>query len=205
MAERTVPEPSSTTVRPVVLVGLTGSGKSTVGRRLARRLDRAFLDADDELARRSGRSIREWFAQEGEDGFRAAEADLLADLLAAPGPVVVASGGGAVVTASTRALLLERALVVWLRAGVPFLVSRLERRGHRPLLDDDPAGALERMVGDRTPLYQQVADVVVDVEPFHRDHDKPKRALAVRTAELVLSAEAALTLAARVDSSGDGA
>ncbi|WCO65171.1 shikimate kinase [Iamia majanohamensis] len=178
------------TVAPVVLVGLMGSGKSTVGRRLASRLDRPFVDADDELVRRTGRTVREWFAEEGEPGFRVAEAELVADLLAAPGPAVIAAGGGAVVTPSTRALLTERALVVWLRAGVPFLVSRARRKAHRPLLDDDPATVLARLEAERTPLYEEVADVVVDVEGFHHGAEKPKRALAARVAELVLEAEA---------------
>lgn len=187
-------------MQPVVLVGLTGSGKSTVGRRLARRLDRPFVDADDELARRSGRAIRDWFSEVGEADFRAAEADLFDDLLSASGPSVIAAGGGAVVTASTRTALEARAMVVWLRADVPFLLSRLKKRGHRPLLDDDPAGVLDRMVTERTHLYQEVADIVVDVEPFHRDHEKPKRALALRIAELVRSAEVALALRPTEDS-----
>lgn len=194
MAERPAPEHTRPTPRPVVLVGLTGTGKSTVGRRVANRLGRPFVDVDDELVRRSGREIREWFATEGEAGFRTAEADLMADLLGAPGPAVIAAGGGAVVTRSTRELLGDRALVVWLRAGVPFLVSRLSRKTHRPLLDDDPMSVLCAMAEERMPLYQEVADVVVDVEPFHRDHDRPKRAAAVRIAELVSSAEAAFDL-----------
>ncbi|MGI8938089.1 MAG: shikimate kinase [Iamia sp.] len=197
------PPPSEAApLRPIVLVGLTGSGKSTVGRRMATRLERPFIDVDDELVRRSGRTIREWFAEDGEAGFRVAEADLVADLVAAPGPAVIAAGGGAVVTAATRDLLAERALVVWLRAGVPFLLSRLSRKGHRPLLDDDPEATLTRMAEERSPLYQEVADIVVDVEPFHRDHDKPKRAAAVRIIELVGSAEAALALTAD-DAEGD--
>lgn len=183
-------------VRPIVLVGLTGAGKSTVGRRVAKRLERSFVDVDDELVRRSGRTIREWFAEDGESGFRAAEADLVAELVLAPGPAVIAAGGGAVVTAATQELLAERALVVWLRAGVPFLLSRLSGKGHRPLLDDDPEATLARMAEERAPLYQAVADIVVDVEPFHRDHDKPKRAAAVRIVELVGSAETALALTA---------
>lgn len=177
------------TVAPVVLVGLMGSGKTTVGRRLAARLDRPFVDADDELLRRTGRTVREWFAEDGEDGFRRAEADLFADLLSAPGPAVIAAGGGAVVTASTRALLTDRALVVWLRAGVPFLVARARRKAHRPLLDDDPATVLARLAAERGPLYAEVADVVVDVEEFHHGAEKPKKATAARVAELVVEAE----------------
>lgn len=198
LAERP-PSGERAAVRPIALVGLTGSGKSTVGRRVATRLERPFLDVDDELVRRSGRTIREWFAEDGEAGFRAAEADLVAELLVDPGPAVIAAGGGAILTTATRDLLAERALVVWLRAGVPFLLSRLSRQGHRPLLDDDPEATLTRMAEERSPLYQEVADIVVDVEPFHRDHDKPKRAAAVRIIELVGSAEAALALTADVE------
>ncbi len=194
MADDAPAPPTPGPVAPVVLVGLMGSGKSTVGRRLASRLDRPFVDADDELVRRSGRTIREWFATEGEPGFRAAEAELLSDLLAAPGPAVIAAGGGAVVTAATRDLLRERALVVWLRADVAFLASRLARRAHRPLLDDDPVTVLTRLEAERAPLYQDVADVVVDVAPFHREHEKPKKQMAARVAELVLRAEAAPSL-----------
>ncbi|HEX7135914.1 MAG TPA: shikimate kinase [Iamia sp.] len=172
--------------RPVVLVGMPGSGKSSVGRRLAKRLDRPFVDADDELVRRSGRSVRDWFADEGEPAFRAAEGELLADLLAAPGPSVIAAGGGVVLAPANRVLLRERALVVWLRAGVPYLLSRVEQKqDHRPLLDEDPEAALTRLAEARTPLYEEVAHLTVDVEPFRQAHDKPKRELAVRIAEMV--------------------
>ena len=194
MADGTPPAaaaPSRARVRPVVLVGLPGAGKSSVGRRLGRRLDRPFVDADDELVRRSGRTVRDWFAAEGEAGFRAAEADLMADLLSAPGPSVVAAGGGAVITEATRTLLRERGRVVWLRAQVPYLVSRVTQKvGHRPLLDADPEGTLSRLRDERTPLYEEVADIVVDVEPFRAAHEKPKRELAIRIARLVLAAEA---------------
>jgi shikimate kinase len=173
----------------VVLVGMPGAGKSSVGRRLAKRLDRPFVDADDELVRRSGRSVRDWFATEGEAAFRAAESALLADLLAAPGPAVVAAGGGVVLDPANRALLRERATVVWLRAGVPYLLSRvLQKQDHRPLLDEDPEARLTALHEARTPLYAEVADHVVDVEPFRQAHDKPKRELAARLAEMVGSA-----------------
>lgn len=170
----------------VVLVGMPGAGKSSVGRRLAKRLDRPFVDADDELVRRSGRSVRDWFATEGEPAFRAAESALLADLLAAPGASIVAAGGGAVLAEANRALLRDGATVVWLRAGVPYLLSRvLQKQDHRPLLDDDPEARLTALHEARTPLYEEVADITIDVEPFRQAHDKPKRELALRLAELV--------------------
>lgn len=174
----------------VVLVGMPGSGKSSVGRRLAKRLDRPFVDADDELVRRSGRSVRDWFASEGEAAFRAAEGALLADLLAAPGPSVVAAGGGVVLAPANRDLLRTRARVVWLRAQVPYLLSRVrQEQDHRPLLDADPEATLTRLAAARTPLYAEVAEITVDVEPFRTAHDKPKRELAARIAELVAAAE----------------
>jgi shikimate kinase len=170
----------------VVLVGMPGAGKSSVGRRLAKRLDRPFVDADDELVRRSGRTVRDWFAGEGETAFRAAESALLADLLSAPGPSIVAAGGGVVLDPANRELLRDRATVVWLRAGVPYLLSRvLQKQDHRPLLDEDPEAALTRLHEARTPLYEEVADITVDVEPFREAHDKPKRELAARLADLV--------------------
>lgn len=173
-----------------MLVGMPGAGKSSVGRRLARKLDRPFVDADDELVRRSGRTVRDWFAGEGEAAFRAAESALLADLLAAPGPSVVAAGGGVVLDPGNRAALRDRATVVWLRAEVPYLLSRvLQKQDHRPLLDEDPEVALTRLHQARTPLYQEVADITVDVEPFRVAHDKPKRELAVRLVDLITAHE----------------
>ncbi len=182
--------PARRRLPPVVLVGMMGAGKSTVGRRLAARLGRPFVDADDELVRRTGRTVREWFAEEGEDGFRRAEAELLADLLSAPGPAVIAAGGGVVVRPENREALAREARVVYLRAGAPFLVSRLNRKPHRPLLDDDPEATLTRLLSERAALYDAAADLVIDVEPFHSDHEQPKRALAARLAEMVEAAEA---------------
>jgi shikimate kinase len=175
--------------RHVVLVGMMGAGKSTVGRRLASRLGRPFVDADDELVRRSGRSVREWFEEQGEGAFRAAEGELLADLLAAPGASVIASGGGVVLADANRAALRDHALVVWLRAGAPFLASRVRQKPHRPLLDEDPGSTVARLVAERAALYEEVADVVVDVDPFHAEGDKPKRRLADHIADLVASTE----------------
>ena len=173
---------------PVVLVGLMGSGKTTVGRRLAALLDRPFVDADEALEARAGRSIADIFEVDGEDTFRDLEADVLAWLLAAPQPGVIASGGGVVLRPENRDLLRgEDVTVVWLDAGPAFLASRVERKAHRPLLTGAvaPLEVLERLHAERAPLYAEVADHVVGVEPFHERAEKPKRALAERIADLL--------------------
>jgi shikimate kinase len=173
---------------PVVLVGLMGSGKTTVGRRLAARLDRPFVDADEALEARAGRSIADIFETDGEEAFRDLESEVLAWLLAAPQPGVIASGGGVVLRPENRKLLSAHDVtVVWLDAGPAFLASRVERKAHRPLLAGEvsPVEVLERLHQERAPLYAEVADHVVGVEPFHESSDKPKRALAERIADLL--------------------
>ena len=172
--------------RHVVLVGPMGVGKTTVGRRLARELQRPFADADEQLELRAGRTIPAIFRDDGEPAFRRLEAAVLADLLGRSDPLVVAAGGGVVTQAENRALLGRRAFVVWLRASPAFLAAHADRT-HRPLLtgDPDPAAALERLVATRAPLYEEVADVTVDVEPFHTGNDKHKWALAHHIAQLV--------------------
>lgn len=175
--------------RHVVLVGLMGSGKSTVGRKVAARLERPFVDTDEELAARTGRSVRDWFTEAGEEGFRDAEAALLTDLLAARQPTVIAAGGGVVVRAENRAAL-GAALVVWLDADPTFLASRVSRRDHRPLIDDDPEGTLARLHADRSDWYREVADEVVAVDPVHASAERPKRVLADIVTGLVRAAEA---------------
>jgi shikimate kinase len=179
--------------RHVVLVGLMGSGKTTVGRRLAARLERDFIDADDAFVEITDRTIADAFAAEGEDGFRALEADVLEELLEHHQPAVIASGGGVVLREDNRRRLRRpEVTVVWLKAGPAFLGSRVEGKEHRPLLaGDEPArDVLARLDAERAPLYAEVADIVVDVEPFHRDEEKPKRALAERIEHLVLHHEA---------------
>ena len=180
-------------VRHVVLVGLMGSGKTTVGRRLAARLDRTFIDADAALEEITDRTIAEIFATDGERGFRAVEADVLEELLEHHEPAVIASGGGVVLNGENRHRLRQpEVTVVWLDASPAFLASRVEGKSHRPLLagDADARTVLTRLHEERTPLYEEVADIVVDVEPFHREEEKPKRALAERIADLVLAHEA---------------
>ena len=172
----------------MVLVGLMGSGKTTVGRRLAALLDRAFVDADDALEARAGRPIAEIFQRDGEEAFRDLETAVLEELLRSPERPVIASGGGAVLRPANRALLAgDDVTVVWLDAKPAFLASRIERKAHRPLLagDETPREVLARLHGERAPLYAEVADLVVEVEPFHREEERPKQALAERIADLL--------------------
>ena len=174
--------------RHVALVGLMGSGKTTVGRRVAKRLGYAFADADDELVTRTGRSVREWFEHEGEEAFREAETYVLNELLRASEPTVVACGGGVVAAKVNRERLRRGDVtVVWLRGTPKFLAQRVEqkaeRRGHRPLLDDDPLGTLTKLDEERSPWYAEVADIVIDVDPVHQVEDRPKRRLAAMVEE----------------------
>jgi shikimate kinase len=170
--------------RHVVLVGLMGVGKSTVGRRLAKEMDRPFADLDEQVELAEGATVPRLFRERGEAAFRAVEAGLLADLVARPAPLVIAAGGG-VVTGDANRRLLEKTFVVWLRASPQFLAGRTDPT-HRPLLaGGDARGRLDRLLDERQVLYEEVADVAVDVEPFHAVDDKPKRALAHHIAELV--------------------
>ena len=152
------------TARPthLVLVGMMGVGKSTVGRRVAKILERPFRDSDDEIVARTGRSVADIFATDGEARFREIEADVMAELLSADRPSVIAAAGGSILSESTRSLLRSTARVVWMRAPIDLLVGRTSRGTHRPALADDPRGTLERMEADRTDLYAGSADVVVD-------------------------------------------
>ena len=181
--------------RHVVLVGMMGSGKTTVGRRVAKRLGRPFRDADEVLEARSGRSVREWFEQEGEAGFRQAEADLLLALLAEAEPAVIAAGGGVVIRPENRSALAG-ALVVWLDGDPAFLATRVAQREHRPLIDDDPAETINRLHHERIGWYREVADEIVAITPVHLASDNPKRDLADLIAALVRGRESG-ALAAR--------
>jgi shikimate kinase len=162
-----------------VLVGLPGTGKTTAGRQLAKRLDVAFADSDDLVEQRAGRSVRAIFEQDGEAGFRQAEAEVVgAALTAFDG--VLALGGGAVLTAETReALAVSGVPVVWLRAELPTLAHRVGRAQDRPLLSGDPVGRLAQLGAERQALYESVATVVVDA-----DQRGPKRVAAVIAAAL---------------------
>ncbi len=141
--------------RAIVLVGLMGAGKSTVGRRLAARLGLPFVDADAEIERASGLSIAEIFERFGEAHFRDGERRVIARLIGGP-PKVIATGGGAFVAPDTRALILRTAVAVWLDADIATLAERVKRRDTRPLLRDrDPAEVLAELARVRNPLYAE--------------------------------------------------
>jgi shikimate kinase len=147
--------------RPIFLVGMMGSGKSTVGRRLAVALGRAFIDADKELESRCGVPITTIFELEGEPGFRRREAALLADLTREPG-LVLATGGGAVLMEENREVLHARGFVVYLKAGVQDLWLRLRHDRTRPLLrTPDPRRRIAELVDARDPLYQSCAHLTI--------------------------------------------
>ena len=141
--------------KPIVLVGLMGVGKSTVGRRLARRLDLPFVDSDSAIQDAAGFTAAEVFERYGEKDFRDGERRLVARLV--EGHVgVIATGGGAFIDPRTRELLNARAITVWLDAEVDVLTERTSRRDTRPLLRNaDPKGTLERLANERRPSYAE--------------------------------------------------
>jgi shikimate kinase len=156
-------------VRPVVLVGLMGVGKSTVGRKLAKLLERDFVDADDAIAEAAQLSIPEIFEQFGEAYFRDGERRVIARLIE-EGHGVIATGGGAFVDPSTRALILERAIAVWIDADVDTLVERTARRNTRPLLrNGNPKEILTRLAAERAPFYAEAPIRVVSENGPHAD------------------------------------
>ncbi len=162
---------------PVVLVGLMGTGKTTIGRLVAHRLAVPFVDGDDALERQTGHTARELLAIEGAEGMHGAEARVLLDALDAPGASVIAAAASVVLDPEIRARLGEpapggarRVFVIWLRAEPHWLAERVRRvaGAHRPFVDRD-AGVLVRQHAERARLYQEVASLVVDVTG--RDED----------------------------------
>ncbi len=146
--------------RSIVLVGLMGSGKSAIGRRLAARIGMDFIDADSEIEEAAGLSINDIFEVHGEQAFRDGERRVIARLLAGPAHVL-ATGGGAFMVEETRAKINERAISVWLRADFDVLLRRVSRRDNRPLLKvDNKEEVLRRLIEERYPIYEE-ADIIV--------------------------------------------
>jgi len=147
--------------RSIVLVGLMGAGKSTVGRRLAARLDMPFKDADAEIEAAAGMSVSDIFATHGEPYFREGERRVIGRLLQ-EGPIVLATGGGAFMHADTRAWIAEAGVSIWLKAELEVLMRRVRKRSHRPLLKNaDPEDSMRRLMASRHPVYA-LADITVE-------------------------------------------
>lgn len=147
--------------KSIILVGLMGAGKTSVGRKLAEILDMDFIDADEEIVKAAGCSIEDIFQLYGESAFRDVEERVIQRLLE-EGPHILASGGGAFMNPTTRALIAEKSISVWLRVELDVLVRRTKRRGGRPLLKNkDPRETLKTLMDERYPIYIE-ADIVVD-------------------------------------------
>ncbi len=170
--------------KPVVLIGMMGAGKTTIGKRLAPRLGLPFFDVDEEIEKAAGMTVADLFESHGEESFRRGEAQVIARLLAGP-PHVLATGGGAIVNPETRALIKEKGISVWLRADVDTIFKRATRRPTRPLLrNEDPQGTLTRLLAAREAFYGE-ADIVVDscLGPHERTVEAVLEALAPFAAE----------------------
>jgi shikimate kinase len=148
----------------LLLVGMMGAGKTTVGQLAAARLGWTFFDSDAEVLAATGRTVPEIFAEDGEPAFRAEESRVLAEAVAEPAPVVISVAGGAVLSEANRALLARSGVVVWLRAAPATLGSRVGRGEGRPLIGDDPVESLTALDRIRRPLYASIAHLVIDVD-----------------------------------------
>ena len=152
---------AATLTQPVVLVGMMGAGKSTVGRHLAQRLAIPFDDADLEIERAAGCSISDIFEFHGEASFREGERRVIKRILEGP-PLVISTGGGAFIDPETHKRIRAKALSIWLRADLDSVFKRVKHNANRPLLKDgDPRTILEKLMNERDPTYAK-ADVVVD-------------------------------------------
>ena len=173
--------------RSVVLVGMMGAGKSSIGRRLATRLNIPFVDADAEIEKAAGMSIPDIFATRGEPDFRAGEARVIARLLDG-GPQVLATGGGAFMNPDTRAAIGAKGVSIWLNADFDTLMRRIKRRHDRPLLHtDDPAATLRQLIDARYPIYR-LADFTVQSREVPHEKIVDEIVVALSAAPLPRSA-----------------
>ncbi len=153
--------------RSIVLVGMMGAGKSSIGRRLAARLGIPFSDADAAIEQAAGMSVKDIFEAHGEPSFRSGEARVIARLLE-NGPQVLATGGGSFMNPETRARIHEKGISVWLKADIDVLLRRVRRRNDRPLLrNDDPSVTLTELLAAREPIYSEANFTVVSRDVPH--------------------------------------
>jgi shikimate kinase len=172
--------------RTIVLVGLMGAGKTNIGRRLAARLNLPFFDSDREIEAAAGETIEEIFRNRGEAAFRDGERRVIARLLGQP-IHVLATGGGAFMDATTRAVIARHGVSVWLRADVETLLARVSRRSNRPLLKQgNPRAVLTELIERRHPIYAE-ADITIDSD------DAPADLTAARTIDALAACPRALT------------
>jgi shikimate kinase len=143
---------------------MMGAGKSTVGTMLSARLGWPYVDSDQEVQQRTGQTVPEIFAERGEAAFRAEEARCVAEATTSDGPLIISVAGGAVLDADNRRRIREAGLVVWLRAEMATLARRVGAGEGRPLLGSDPAGALVLLYQQRRRLYEELAQVTIDVD-----------------------------------------
>ena len=182
--------------RSVVLVGLMGCGKSSIGKRLAARLSLPFVDADEEIEKVAAKSIGEIFADQGEAFFRDRERKVITRLLEA-GPQILATGGGAYMHPETRQAIRRRALSVWLRAELPVLMRRVQKRDTRPLLKTgNPEATMRKLIEARYPVYAE-ADIIV--ESREEPHDVIVTELIDRLAAALRPASGEVTAGTRVN------
>ncbi len=154
--------------RSIVLIGLMGCGKSSIGRRLATRLKLPFVDADSEIVEAAGKSIAEIFEEDGEEVFRDGERRVIARLLDTSAQIL-ATGGGAFMNADIRENIHSKGISIWLRADLDLLMERVARRSHRPLLQtENPRAVMQNLINERYPVYEQ-ADIIVDSQQAAHD------------------------------------
>jgi shikimate kinase len=174
---------STQPAKHLVLVGLMGAGKTTVGRECAQRLGESFVDLDELIMTRAAMSIEELWRERGEDRFRELEREVVADVCASPARLVVACGGGTVVDPDNRRRLRDAGVVIWLRAPTSVLAARVGNDSSRPLLAGDASGALARLSEIRQDAYTAAADAVVDTHD--RDVETVTDAVLAAFAEIV--------------------
>jgi shikimate kinase len=174
--------------RHVVLIGLPGAGKTSVGRQLARLLERPFADVDVQLELTAGCTIPRLFRERGEAEVHRLEAQVLAELLGRDHPLVVSAPGAAEIGDDNRAMLAESAVVFWIQGSIR-LLTQLSDPTHRPRVVDGHEEALVRLDGELSALYEEVADCVVDIEPFHALAGEPKQLIARHIVDLLAAGD----------------